>query len=98
MFRPDANLGHEEKRADFVAEFAETIPEVRLDFLQLRQALGERDQAFARLDAAFEENTGLGRMNYDPLLLPLYSDPRFTRLLRRMNLPGPCAGGMLQTS
>jgi TolB-like protein/DNA-binding winged helix-turn-helix (wHTH) protein/tetratricopeptide (TPR) repeat protein len=58
--------------------------------------LGEFDRAFASLDAASVENDGLGRMGYEPLLLPLYRDPRFERVLRHMNLPGPCDWGTLR--
>ena len=51
-------------------------------------ALGERDQAFAWLDKAAEEhNPWLIFVRVATPLDPIRSDPRFTALLRRMNLP-----------
>ena len=50
--------------------------------------LGDKDRAFEWLQKAVEERSGgpLLRIKVDPLLDPLRSDPRFTDLLRRMNL------------
>ena len=57
------------------------------DFAIVHSSLGEKDQAFEWLERAFEERTGVliylnGSHQYDPLR----DDPRFTDLLRRMNL------------
>jgi TolB-like protein/DNA-binding winged helix-turn-helix (wHTH) protein len=50
--------------------------------------LGDRDAAFDRLDAAFLDRSPLLiGAKVDPLLDPLRDDPRFTDLLKRMNLP-----------
>jgi TolB-like protein/Tfp pilus assembly protein PilF len=50
-------------------------------------ALGEKDQAFAWLDKAYEQyEYNLIHLN-DPLWDPVRDDPRFRALLRRMNLP-----------
>lgn len=51
-------------------------------------ALGERDEAFAELERAFEERDYfLPRLKIDPLMDPLRDDPRFKDLIRRMGLP-----------
>ena len=50
--------------------------------------LGEREEAFAWLERAFEaHDPTLSVLNVDPSLDPLRSDPRFQDLLRRMNFP-----------
>jgi tetratricopeptide (TPR) repeat protein len=54
----------------------------------IHAALGEKDQAFEWLEKAYEErNQGLAFLKVDPTLDPLRSDPRFERILRRMNFP-----------
>jgi hypothetical protein len=47
--------------------------------------LGEKDKAFEWLDKAYEERFVI-QTKPDPEFDPLRSDPRFTDLLRRMNL------------
>lgn len=48
---------------------------------------GDKDLAFARLERAYEERCPtLEFLKVEPSLDPLRSDPRFTDLLRRMNL------------
>ncbi len=50
--------------------------------------LGEKNQAFAWLQKAYEErSTLLAYFEMDPRLAPLRSDPRFQDLLRRIGLP-----------
>ncbi len=54
----------------------------------LYAALGDKDQAFAELDRAYEERDWqLQRIKVDPFLDTLRDDPRFKAILRRMNLP-----------
>lgn len=51
-------------------------------------ALGDKDQAFAWLNKAFDERENrLGRIKVEPNYDPLRDDPRFVELLRRLNLP-----------
>lgn len=50
-------------------------------------ALGDKDQAFAQLEQAYEERSFyMDFLKVDPELDTLRSDPRFQDLLRRMNL------------
>jgi hypothetical protein len=51
--------------------------------------LGEKEQAFKWLEKAFDEkdtNLVVPGLQFDPMLEPLRSDPRYADLLRRMNL------------
>ncbi len=50
--------------------------------------LGDKEQAFAWLERAYEEHRDrIVWLNVDPLLEPLRSDPRFHDLVRRVGLP-----------
>ncbi len=50
--------------------------------------LGDKDQAFAWLDRAYEERSHfLVDLKFNPILDPLRPDPRFADLLRRVGLP-----------
>jgi eukaryotic-like serine/threonine-protein kinase len=50
-------------------------------------ALGDRDQAFTRLDQAWDEHSfSLGFLKVEPALDPLRNDPRFKQLLEKMKL------------
>lgn len=51
--------------------------------------LGENDKAFDWLEKGYEARSlgnGFGSPKVDPAYDPIRSDPRFTDLLRRMNL------------
>lgn len=50
--------------------------------------LGRSDEAIAWLERAYDEHAfGLAHIKVDPLLDPLRADPRFQKILQRMNLP-----------
>jgi DNA-binding winged helix-turn-helix (wHTH) protein/TolB-like protein/Tfp pilus assembly protein PilF len=54
-------------------------------FILIYAALGDKDQAFAWLERAYEERDwDLGLLNVDPKLDSLRSDPRFANLLNRV--------------
>ena len=58
-----------------------------LQYALIYGALGESDQAFARLEKAFDERNGnLLALSVAPWFDPLRSDPRFADLLRRVEL------------
>ena len=51
-------------------------------------ALGEKDEAFAWLEKAFQErSSALAYLKMEPRMDPLRSDARFESLLQRMQLP-----------
>jgi TolB-like protein/Tfp pilus assembly protein PilF len=55
---------------------------------RVHAVLGDKDQAFARLDQAYEDRTFfLQFLKVDPELDSIRSDPRFQELVRRMNFP-----------
>jgi TolB-like protein/DNA-binding winged helix-turn-helix (wHTH) protein/Flp pilus assembly protein TadD len=58
-------------------------------FAQVFAGLGELDSAFAQLEEALTQGY-FPRLNADPLLIPLYKDPRFAALGKRSNQIAPC--------
>ena len=49
---------------------------------------GEREKAFEWLDRAYaQRDRYMNRLKFDPLLAKLRDDPRYTAMLKRMNLP-----------
>jgi TolB-like protein/Flp pilus assembly protein TadD len=57
-------------------------------YAEIYAQLGDVDQAFAALDAAYSiKDGGLQGLRVDPFLDPLRSDPRFQAIVRRMNFP-----------
>jgi serine/threonine-protein kinase len=57
------------------------------EIAQIHAALGEQDLALAQSERAFQEQQPqLSRLKIDPMLDPLHSHPRFTALVREMNL------------
>jgi len=58
------------------------------DLAILYTGLGDKDQAIAQLNRAYEERAGwIISLKYEPMFDPLRSDPRFTQLVSRLNLP-----------
>ena len=57
------------------------------NFAVIYSALGDKDQAMASLEKAFEERSWyITELAVDPKVDNMRSDPRFQDLLRRMNL------------
>lgn len=57
-------------------------------FAALHARLGEHDEAFERLEKAFDKREpGLVSIKTDPVFEPLRSDKRFTDLVRRIGIP-----------
>lgn len=58
---------------------------------QIYAVLGQKDEAFRWLEAAFEppNHPYVPWIRHSPAFKPLHDDPRFGDLLRRMNLPAP---------
>ncbi len=60
----------------------------RFSFVWAYTGLGDKEQAFAWLEKAYQERRDrMVLLNVDPLLEPLRSDPRFLDLVRRVGLP-----------
>jgi hypothetical protein len=58
-------------------------------FVLIHAGLGNRDQAFAWLDRAFEARSDfMIALKVEPAPDPLRSDPRFAAMLRKMSLTG----------
>ena len=56
--------------------------------------LGDKDQAFAWLEKAYQERSPLvPTVKVDPIFDPLRDDPRFQALLRRLNFPPQKSAG-----
>jgi TolB-like protein/thioredoxin-like negative regulator of GroEL len=57
---------------------------------QVYAGIGDNDAAFSALERSFaERNPNMVSIRIDTRLAPLRTDPRFERLVRRMNLPWP---------
>lgn len=55
---------------------------------EIHAQLGDRDQAFAELDAAVRwRDSGLAYLKFDPFLDPIRGDPRYAALLRKLKFP-----------
>ncbi|MDQ5846165.1 MAG: tetratricopeptide repeat protein, partial [Acidobacteriota bacterium] len=58
------------------------------DLAILYTGLGEKERAIEQLNKAFEDRAGwIMYLKVEPLFDPLRSDPGFTDLVRRLNLP-----------
>jgi len=86
-----ARLGQREEARRILQQLAASSKErytPGLAFAIVHVGLGENDQALSWLDKAYEERFNrLAYLRREPVWDPLRSDPRFTDLLRRINLP-----------
>jgi tetratricopeptide (TPR) repeat protein len=83
-----AKSGRREKALRLIHEFQERWPHEPASMALAYVGLGQLEQAFRWLDQAVEmHDRFLTFIIFDPLLAPLRSDPRFSRVLSRMGLP-----------
>ncbi len=91
-------LGHAYARAGKSAEARKLLSELKelskrsyvswWDFAAIYAGLGEKGQAFASLEKAYEQrDSQMVYLKVEPPLDPLRSDPRFQDLLHRIGLP-----------
>jgi TolB-like protein/Tfp pilus assembly protein PilF len=86
------DLGHPRESDEAVHELASLVEgpagNIAYDVATVHAWRGERERAFEWLDRAYaRHDLGLRLVKVDPLLRKLHGDPRFTRFLRKMNLP-----------
>jgi eukaryotic-like serine/threonine-protein kinase len=77
-----------EQCIDKLKELSKTQPVRSYWIAAVYAALGDKNNAFAELENAYQERDWfLPRIKVDPIMDGLRDDPRFTDLLKRMNLP-----------
>ena len=83
------DLGRQQDASRAEREILETYgPSAAYQRAQVRAWSGDPDGAFSSLGRALaEKDAGLNYVKSDPLLAKLHGDPRWTSLMRRMNLP-----------
>jgi TolB-like protein/Tfp pilus assembly protein PilF len=80
--------GYWQCRLDSALEQAKRGYVSPLDIAEIYAQLGQRDEAFACLEKAYEERSVfMAQLNCNPRFDPLRADPRFHDLVRRMNFP-----------
>jgi tetratricopeptide (TPR) repeat protein len=86
-----ARLGERSQALRLLDELKAPAKQTSVDafsFAVIYLGLGDKDQAFALLEKAYQErSSSLLDLKVDPLWDPLRSDPRFADLLRRVGLP-----------
>ena len=86
-----ANVGRRDKAEEMIKRFREVqktqyIPTSRI--ASIYGALGDMEKAFAELEVGFEaRDWELYRSNVEPYMNPLRNDPRFSELVKKLNLP-----------
>jgi Predicted integral membrane protein len=88
--------GYWQSRLDYALEQTKQGYVSPLHIVGFYAQLGQRDEAFAWLEKAYDERSfsmvefkyhPMAEFSYHPMFDPLRSDPRFQDLLRRMNFP-----------
>jgi len=88
--RTYAMAGRQDEARQVLAELeVDSTPWDTWFIAQIYAVLGEKDEAFRWLEAAFDppRHHYLPWMRFPPAFKPLHDDPRFGDLLRRMNFP-----------
>jgi TolB-like protein/DNA-binding winged helix-turn-helix (wHTH) protein len=87
-FRRSGPRGFFRKSAELLARRQSPEIETPVDIAGLYAGAGDKDQAFAWLEKAYQRRVSvLTNIGVDPAFDPLRSDPRFDDLLRRIGLP-----------
>jgi len=85
-----ASAGKRDQAQAILKEFnspSKKRPVSQIETAMIYIALGERDQAFEWLEKAYVERAWqLGFLKVEPIFDPIRGDPRFTDLMRRVNL------------
>ncbi|MDQ2979283.1 MAG: protein kinase, partial [Acidobacteriota bacterium] len=83
------DLGHTQESQKALDELiARHAQDSALHIAQVYAWRGDRDKAFEWLDRAYaQRDAGLAELKCDPLIVKLYSDPRYAAILKKMNLP-----------
>jgi tetratricopeptide (TPR) repeat protein len=85
-----ALAGRKAEALDLIAAYRDTDADygnLMRAIALVHAALGDRDQAFAWFDKAYDLRVeSLGNLKVDPKLDPLREDPRFNELIRRVGL------------
>jgi eukaryotic-like serine/threonine-protein kinase len=86
-----AAAGKQTEALKILDELKETSKKVYVspwDLAVLYIGLGEKDQAFAELNKAYDDRAGwIIYLKVEPILDPLRSDPRFAEMVSRMKFP-----------
>jgi TolB-like protein/tetratricopeptide (TPR) repeat protein len=86
----DALLGKRSEAEKIIEELKERTAQEYIDPVLIAYiyiALGDKDEAFAWMDKAYQERSGLFVwLQIEPKFDPIRSDPRFDELVRRMGL------------
>jgi len=86
-----ANLGQRQEALQILEELAAASKQRYIaaqSFAIVYIGLGDKDQAFAWLDKAYEERANRrAYLKFEPTWDPIRPDPRFDELLRRIGLP-----------
>jgi serine/threonine-protein kinase len=70
-----------------IQRLGKEVPAPHMFFAEIHAALGEKDEAFRRLDQALAAREAwLPHLRFDPGLIHIRSDPRFAELHRKMGL------------
>ncbi len=78
----------EESRQSLDALMSSQAENAAYQVAEIYASRGDKDRAFAWLERAdAQRDTGLRYVKSDPLLRTLHGDPRYTALLKKMNLP-----------
>jgi len=82
-----AVTGQTEKALDAILELKQHGAQAYYPIALIYLGLGDKDQAMAWLEKAYQERVFMIFLKTEPRLDPLRDDPRFQALLRRMNFP-----------